>query len=119
VFKEHLGEILERVDGARMAALIGFDGLPLCVLHGADDDEASVLLAVEFAALMTRAQHVARGASMGSIEELSVEAEALHTVLRPVSNEYFLAVGLTPGGNLGLARYMLSAKAPEIARALR
>jgi predicted regulator of Ras-like GTPase activity (Roadblock/LC7/MglB family) len=119
VFKEHLSEIIERVDGARMAALIGLDGLPLCVVHGAQENEASVLMAVEFAALMTRAQAVARGASMGSIEELSVEAEALHTVLRPVGSDYFLAVGLNPGGNLGLARYMLSAKAPEIARAMR
>jgi predicted regulator of Ras-like GTPase activity (Roadblock/LC7/MglB family) len=39
-------------------------------------------------------------------------------VLRPVDDRYLLAVALKPDGNLGMARYQLAAKAPELRRAL-
>ena len=49
---------------------------------------------------------------------LGQEAEELLVLLRPIDDRYVLAVALKPDGNLGMARYQLAAKAPDLRRAL-
>jgi hypothetical protein len=48
------------------------------------------------------------------VAELSIATEKLTAVARLVSPEYFMVVALTPGGNVGKARYLLRVTAPKL-----
>jgi len=118
MFEETLAELLEAIDGSLMTTLLGYDGIDLGravtpTVKGQTDH-----LVVETAALMNRMRQVSAQLRMGAVKELSVEAEELLLVLRPVDDRLALAVALKPDGNLGMARYQLAAKAPELRRAL-
>jgi hypothetical protein len=45
---------------------------------------------------------------------VSVKTERLTTVVRLLSEEYFVALTLEPGGNIGKARYLLRVSAPKL-----
>lgn len=114
MFEPQLQEFLDRVDGARLAALMGRDGLPLAWLARSDLAPESEELLAEYSAIMRRIQTAASHLELGPLGEVSIEAGNLLTLLRPLDSSYYLAMVLEPEGNLGLARYLLKAKAPEL-----
>ena len=118
MFDRPLADLLEAVDGSLMSALLGYDGIDLARAVKPNVKGQTDHLVVETAALMNRMRQVAAHLRMGAVKELSIEAEEMLLVLRPVDDRYLLAVALKPDGNLGMARYQLAAKAPELRRAL-
>ncbi|MBW2547580.1 MAG: hypothetical protein JRE82_10175, partial [Deltaproteobacteria bacterium] len=50
----------------------------------------------------------------GAATEISVKTERLTTVVRMLSDEYFVALTVAPGGNVGKARFLLRASAPKL-----
>ena len=50
----------------------------------------------------------------GGVEELSINTERVMTVMRLVSNDYFLVLALKPSGNYGKGRYVLRVTAPKL-----
>ena len=50
----------------------------------------------------------------GETKEVSVKTERLTTVVRMLTDEYFVALALEPGGNVGKARYLLRTSAPTL-----
>ena len=118
MFERPLADLLEAIDGSLMSALLGYDGIDLARAVKPSVRGQTDHLVVETAALMNRMRQVAEQLRMGAVKELSIEAEELLLVLRPVDDRYVLAVVLKPDGNLGMARYQLAAKAPELRRAL-
>ena len=114
MFEPQLQEFLDRVDGARLAALMGRDGLPLAWLARSDLAPESEELLAEYSAIMRRIHTAAQHLELGPLGEVSIEAGSLLTLLRPLDRNYYLVMVLEPEGNLGLARYLLKAKAPEL-----
>ena len=118
MFERTLADLLETVDGSLMSALLGYDGIDLARAVKPSVRGQTDHLVVETAALMNRLRQVAEHLRMGAVKELSIEAEELLLLLRPIDERYLLAIALKPDGNLGMARYQLAAKAPELRRAL-
>ena len=118
MFDAALAELLDAIDGCLMAALLGYDGVDLARAVTPDVKGQTDHLVVETAALMNRMRRVAANLRMGAVRELSIEAEELLVLLRPIDDRYVLAVALKPDGNLGMARYQLAAKTPDLRRAL-
>ncbi|HEU4536516.1 MAG TPA: hypothetical protein VFS00_20465, partial [Polyangiaceae bacterium] len=54
----------------------------------------------------------------GSTHEVAILSDRVMTIIRVVNRDYFLAVALEPGGNVGKARYLLRTAAPAILREL-
>ena len=50
----------------------------------------------------------------GETKEVSVQTERLTTVVRMLTDEYFVALAVEPGGNVGKARYLLRTSAPTL-----
>ena len=50
----------------------------------------------------------------GATNEVSVKTERLTTVVRMLTDEYFVALAIAPGGNVGKARYLLRTSAPKL-----
>jgi predicted regulator of Ras-like GTPase activity (Roadblock/LC7/MglB family) len=118
VFLATLNEILESIDGCLMVTILGYDGIDLARAVAPSVVGQTDHLVVETAALMKRMSRVAKQLQMGAVKELSLEAEELLLVLRPIDETYVLAVALKPDGNLGMARYQLAAKVPDLRRSL-
>jgi predicted regulator of Ras-like GTPase activity (Roadblock/LC7/MglB family) len=56
--------------------------------------------------------------SAGALNELSIRSERLTTIIRPVNEEYFVALALVPEGNFGKGRYLLRVHAPKLVQDL-
>ncbi len=114
-FREHLKDICQGVDGALACSLMGVDGIEVDThlaspAHGLDLRS----LLVEYSDLFRSARDAAAGQQAGALAELDLHTEKLVTVARLVSQDYFLVVALTPGGNYGKARYLLRITAPKV-----
>jgi predicted regulator of Ras-like GTPase activity (Roadblock/LC7/MglB family) len=118
LFDTTLNDLLEAIDGAFLATVLGYDGIDLGRSVKPSARGQTDHLVVETTALMKRMRKVAAELRMGSVQELSLQAEELILVLRPISDDYVLAVALTPDGNLGMARYQLAAQTPGLRRIL-
>lgn len=119
-FNAQLRTICAAVDGAVIATLMGVDGIPVQSYEArppdGDVDVASLL--VEYSALIAQVQRSAQMFAAGDLEELSITSERLTTILRPVTPEYFVALALRTGSNLGKGRYLLRVHAPKLAAEL-
>ncbi len=113
-FREHLQSICKSCEGALACSLMGIDGIEVDthVEGGGDLDVKSLL--VEYSGLFRSAREAAEAHEAGEIAELFVETERVLTVARLVSPEYYMVVALSPGGNLGKARYLLRVTAPRL-----
>ena len=118
-FLSHLQSIVGQVDGAIACSVMGFDGIAIETHQatGAADQVASLELTtawVEYGNILTQLKIAAETLKTGSIAEVSVNSEHLITLMRMVSPEYFLVLGLKPTGNYGKARYVLRITAPKV-----
>ena len=59
-------------------------------------------------------KNVAQTLKTGGVSELSVNSEKVITLMRLITPEYFLVVGLKPEGNYGKARYVMRITAPKL-----
>ena len=118
-FLSHLESIVAQVDGSIACSVMGFDGIAVETLQvpSAAEHATSIELStawVEYANILTQLKNAAEVLKTGSIAEVSVNSEHLITLMRMVSPEYFLVLGLKPTGNYGKARYVLRITAPKV-----
>lgn len=113
-FREHLQAICNSCEGTLACSLMGVDGIEVDthVESGSDVDLKALL--VEYSGLFRAAREAAEVHAAGAIVELFVETEKVLTVARLISPEYYMVVALSPGGNLGKARYLLRVTAPRL-----
>jgi len=113
-FREHLEEVVSRVDGALGCTLMGVDGIEVetHLTEAAGPDLRTLL--VEYSTLLRLAREAAQAHQAGDLKELTIQTGGVLTVARLVTPEYFLAVALQPEGNFGKARYLLRITAPKL-----
>ena len=113
-FREHLQDVVARVDGALACTLMAVDGIEV-ETHTSEAGGIDVRnLLVEYSSLFRLAREAAETHQAGDLKELSILTGGVLTVARLVTPEYFLAVALKPEGNFGKARYMLRVTAPKL-----
>ena len=119
-FREHIKNLVDRMDGGVAGVIMGFDGISLdsYAKYGAHDSEVSLpdiqTLAMEFAHLIAQARRTLVSLDAGALEEFTLRAEALTLVVRVLTQEYFLACAVLPTGNVGKARYLMRMTAPAL-----
>lgn len=113
-FREHLASVCQNVDGAIACTLMGVDGIEVDshVEGGAEIDVKSLL--VEYSGVFRAAHEAAQAHLAGGVCEVAISTEKVLAVLRQVTPEYFMLLALTPGGNLGKARFLLRVTAPKL-----
>jgi predicted regulator of Ras-like GTPase activity (Roadblock/LC7/MglB family) len=115
MFGELLDRVLNETPGAVGVTLMGFDGI--AIESRAVDDPGDVVLQssfIELGQIASQLKGVAASLNAGDVREVAVQTGALTTVLRPLTDEYFVALSLKPGGNMGKGRYLLRIVAPKL-----
>lgn len=114
-FLPHLKSVVEQVDGALACSVMGFDGIPV-ETHEVGTVDAVELnhTWVEYANLLGQLKSAAELLKTGGVQEVSVNAEKVVTLMRLVSDEYFLVLAMKPEANYGKGRYALRLAAPKV-----
>ncbi len=113
MFDEALKEMVTSISGGQAAVVMGFDGIP--VSQFASDEEPDIeTIGMEFSVLLREVKKASEMLESGEMEEVTVRAEKMSTILRVINKEYFVAMVITPQGNLGKTRYSLRVLAPKL-----
>lgn len=124
-FRTCLETICQALPGTLVASLMGFDGLPVETVETEElralDDEGTLdisSLMVEYSSVLGQVQRTGQIFAAGPLEELTIRSENLLTLIRPVTEEYFVAIALRPEANSGKGRYLLRVHAPKLVEEL-
>jgi predicted regulator of Ras-like GTPase activity (Roadblock/LC7/MglB family) len=114
MFKEILQDLVDRTDGGVAGLLMASDGIAIDQYSSGDDGFDIEAVGMEYSVVLKGVQRAAEMLDAGETKEVSVKTERLTTVVRMLTDEYFVALALQPGGNVGKARFLLRTSAPTL-----
>jgi predicted regulator of Ras-like GTPase activity (Roadblock/LC7/MglB family) len=118
MFKEALERAVTGTDGGIAGLLMDFEGIPLesYAKDGAALDIESV--GAEVSVVVKAIQRATEMLDAGATSEVSFRSEKMVTLVRVINQTYFVAMTMSPDGNLGKGRYLLRVLAPGLAEEL-
>ncbi len=114
MFKEILQDLVDRTDGGVPGLLMASDGIAIDQYSSGEGSFDIESVGMEYSVVLKGVQRAAEMLDAGETKEVSVQTERLTTVVRMLTDEYFVALAVEPGGNVGKARYLLRTSAPTI-----
>jgi predicted regulator of Ras-like GTPase activity (Roadblock/LC7/MglB family) len=114
MFKEILQDLVDRTDGAVAGLLMASDGIAIDQYSKGNGPFDIESVGMEYSVVLKGIQRATEMLDTGATGEVSVQTERLTTVVRMLSDEYFVALAVTPGGNVGKARFLLRVSAPKL-----
>ena len=114
MFKEILQDLVDRTDGAVAGLLMASDGIAIDQYSKGDGPFDIEAVGMEYSVVLKGIQRAGEMLDTGDTNEISVKTERLTTVVRMLTDEYFVALAVAPGGNVGKARFLLRTSAPKL-----
>ena len=102
-FEESMKELMENCPGARGAAIVDPDGIPVVV---SPEDGSLEVLGAELATILHDLAEAARELQHGQLEQCSVFAEDAVIILTTIAAGYFLVLVVSRDGLAGKGRYL-------------
>ena len=118
MFTEHLKAVVDEVDGAIGALLMGLDGIAIESYVAGGNKIDITTLGMEFSFILGQVKKASEILRLGGVNEFTIRAESLYLVVRMLTPEYFLAVVLSADGNYGKARFRMRVAQPRLAAQL-
>jgi predicted regulator of Ras-like GTPase activity (Roadblock/LC7/MglB family) len=117
-FQAVLKEVVENTDGGIATLLMDFEGIAVDSYSkpGATFDITNI--GIEFSVVLKSIQRAAQMLEAGETAEVAIQAEKVTTLIRIVSDTYFVAFSMSPDANIGKARYMLRTRVPVLRKEL-
>ena len=113
MFDDALRDMVTGISGGQAAVVMGFDGIPVS-MFASDEEQDIETIGMEFSVLLREVKKASEMIESGEMEEVTVRTEKMSTILRVINEEYFVAMVIAPGGNLGKTRYSLRVLAPKL-----
>lgn len=113
MFREHIEHILDNCDGALAGTIMGFDGIPLETVSVEPDLDVKTV-STEFSFVLAQVRKAAEILEVGGLEEVSIRSARLDFLVRVLNSEFFLALAVAPGGNLGKGRFLMRLAQTEL-----
>lgn len=108
MFKEVLQGMVDRTEGCLGSLIMGTDGIAVEKVWQPAGTEANLDVAVaEYASLLRNARRTNSEMGLGKLKEFSLTSDTGIFILRFVSEDYFIAMVLSPEGNFGRGRFEL------------
>jgi predicted regulator of Ras-like GTPase activity (Roadblock/LC7/MglB family) len=113
MFKEAIRDVVEGTDGGIAGILMDFEGIAVdsYVKASAFDINA---VGAEYSVILKSIQRATESLEAGGPLEIAIQSDKLTTIIRIINEEYFLALTLSPDGNVGKGRYLLRTTAPKL-----
>ena len=102
-FEDAMQSLIDRCPGARGAAIIDPDGIPVVVMP---DDSSLEALGAELATIVGGVDRAGREFHHGGLRQLSVQAEKAVVILTSLAAGYFLVLVLNRDGIPGKGRFL-------------
>lgn len=121
MFQETLREVVEGTDGAIAGLLMGFDGITVDSYtrdQGALGSDGLEALGSEYSQILGQIKQAVLALELGEAREVAVSAENMTTVIRLLNESYFIALAMSPTGNVGKGRYLLRVNAHKLVESL-
>jgi len=117
-FDEVVQKAVEGTQGAVAGLLMGTDGISLAHYVKPDAGLEMEVVGVEYASLLGEVRKVSEILESGEVREVTVSTDKYVVIVRAITPEYFLALALSPNGNIGKGRFLLRVQSPEIRKEL-
>ena len=118
MFQAVLKEVVERADGGVASLVMDTDGITLDSYSNPDAKYDILTVGIELSVVIKGVTQAASMLEAGDAREVTIVADDLTTLVRLITGNYFLALSLTPGANIGKARYLLRTHAPQLVEEL-
>jgi predicted regulator of Ras-like GTPase activity (Roadblock/LC7/MglB family) len=114
MFQEHLKRLVESTEGGVAGLLMGFDGIAVDSYTQPGMGVDITTVGMEFSFILTQVRKAAEILEVGGVQEIAIRSEKLTILIRVVSTDYFIALAISPEGNLGKGRYLMRVVAPKL-----
>jgi len=105
-FTKVLKDAVEKVDGAFSAMILGIDGMPV-ETHTIEKILNLDSLSAESSQMMRGINSAAESLGLGEAKEFSIISDLCGIIMRRINKEYYIAILIKPGGNVGKGRFVL------------
>lgn len=115
MFKEALQGVVDGTEGGLAGLLMDFEGIPL-ETYTRDETASFDIEAVgaEVSVVVKAIQRATEMLEAGDTKEVAFKSAKLVTLIRVLNDNYFLALTLSPEGNMGKGRFLLRVLAPKL-----
>lgn len=120
MFQALLKEVVDNVDGGLATLVMDFEGIAVDSYTRPQppiDFDISTIGA-EFSVVIKSIQRATEMLEAGEAGEILIQSARVTTLIRVVSETYFVAFTMTPDANVGKARYLLRSKLPTLRKEL-
>jgi predicted regulator of Ras-like GTPase activity (Roadblock/LC7/MglB family) len=118
MFQALLKDVVDSTEGGTASLVMDLDGITLDSYTRPAGPHDIKNVGIELSVVLRAVKQAASMLEAGSTQEVTIVAEQLTTLVRMVNDNYFVALSLLPGGNVGKARYLLRTRVPEMAAEL-
>ena len=118
IFDEVVERAVEETSGGLAALIMARDGISLSQYTKPEIDLDLETLGVECTNLLSEIIRASETMEAGGIKEVSLSTDKYLALLRVINPEYFIALILSPQGNLGKGRFLLRVSVPAILKEL-
>ncbi len=116
-FKTILNDMVNNVDGAIGAGVVGTDGIVIDQISLKGSFNISDVGA-EYATIIKNAQKASESFGLGRTSEILISTEKAMMIMNTVSSAYFVVIALDLDGNLGRGRLEVKKTIPKIEKEL-
>jgi|SRR5688572_3467170 predicted regulator of Ras-like GTPase activity (Roadblock/LC7/MglB family) len=118
MFRDSIRHFVDNTEGAQAGLIMDLEGIAVEAYskEGAACDIEVV--GAEASVVVKAIQRAGEMLDVGQMREISFQSDQITTLIRILNANYFVALTLGPGGNVGKGRYLLRATAPELASEL-
>lgn len=108
MFKEVLQSAIDKTEGSIGALVLGTDGITVeNVWHNAPINQNLNIAVAEYASFLRNVRRTNNELKFGGLKEITLTCESKVFLMRMISENYLIAMILSPNGNFGRGRYEL------------
>ncbi len=113
-FNEIISDMVKSIPGGIAAVIMAGDGISVAEYLKDGENLDINSLGVEYAHILQEAKHASNLLEAGSLDEVTISTSSVNILLRLISNDYLIALVISPDGNSGRARYLLRLTASKL-----
>lgn len=118
-FDDILKEIVEGVEGAFSATLMGFDGITVANYIRSKSAIDIETLSIEYTKIISEVARTAGAIKAGHVREIAITTDNYYVIFEVLPENYFVALLLDSSSSIGKGRYLLKKTAPDFASQLQ